>query len=379
LSPVTQGETQVATITAEDLTALTDSVHRLLEDKSTETDVRRTMETPEGYDPSLCAQLAEMGVMGVAIDEAYGGVGAGPVALERVMEEAGAVLLCSPLLSSVLAGALVQALGDDSAKSRLLPGIADGSKLVTVALTGPKGGWTADGVSVSASGAGDAWTLDGAAAFVTHAQIADVILTVAKTGDGLGIFEVDPGAAGLTIKPLPTFDHTLRLADLTFAGTPARRLATTRPTWDAVEEALDLVRVALAGEQAGAAKRALEFTVDYAKTRAQFGRLIGSFQAIKHMAADLLLESESATSAARAAARSLADGAPDAKAAISLAAFACADAFSTITATAIQMHGGIAFTWAHPAHLYLRRARADAQLFGTPAAYRERYLEALGA
>jgi alkylation response protein AidB-like acyl-CoA dehydrogenase len=379
LSPVTQGETQVATITAEDLTALTDSVHRLLQDKSTETDVRRTMETPEGYDPALWAQLAEMGVVGVAIDEEYGGVGAGPVALERVMEEAGAALLCSPLLSSVLAGAVVQALGDDGAKSRLLPGIADGSKLATVALTGPKAGWTGNGVTVSASGAEDAWTLDGVAAFVTHAQIANTILVVAKTSDGLGVFEVDPSAAGLAVKPLPTFDHTLRLADLSFAGTPARRLAATRPAWDAVEDALDLVRVALAGEQAGAAKRALEFTVDYAKTRAQFGRLIGSFQAIKHMAADLLLESESAISAARAAARGLADDAPDAKAAISLAAFACADAFSTITATAIQMHGGIAFTWAHPAHLYLRRARADAQLFGTPAAYRERYLQALGA
>ncbi len=369
----------MASIAAEDLTALTDSLHRLLQDKCTEADVRRTMETPEGYDPALWGQLAEMGVVGIAIDEAYGGVGAGPVELERVMEETGAVLLGSPLLSSVLAGALVQGLGDEGAKSRLLPSIADGSTLATVALTGPKGGWTAADISVSASGSDDAWTLDGTASFVTHAQTAGVILVVAAAPDGLAVFEVDPGAAGLAIKPLPTFDHTLRLADLSFAATPARRLATSRPVRDAVEEALDLVRVALAGEQAGAARRALEFTVDYAKTRAQFGRLIGSFQAIKHMAADLLLEAESATSAARAAARSLADGAPDAKAAISLAAFACADAFSTITATAIQMHGGIAFTWAHPAHLYLRRARADAQLFGTPAAYRERYLVALGA
>jgi alkylation response protein AidB-like acyl-CoA dehydrogenase len=137
--------------------------------------------------------------------------------------------------------------------------------------------------------------------------------------------------------------------------------------------------VALAGEQAGAARRVLEFTVDYARTRTQFGRPIGSFQAIKHMAANLLLESESAISAARAAARSLAEGTTDAGAAISLAAFACADAFVEVAATAIQMHGGIAFTWAHPAHLYLRRARADAQLFGAPARERERYLQALGA
>ena len=369
----------MANIAAEDLTALTDSLHRLLQDKSTETDVRRTMETPAGYDPELWRQIAEMGVTGLIVDEAFGGVGAGPVELERVMEEAGAVLLCSPLISTVLAAGLIQALGDEAAKTRLLPTIADGSKIATVALTGAKGGWTEDGVSVSAAGAGDAWSLTGTASFVTHGQIADVVLVVANAPDGLAVFEVEPKAHGLAIKPLPTFDHTLRLADLTFEDTPARRLVATRPVWDAAEEALDLARVALAGEQAGGAKRALEFTVDYAKTRAQFGRLIGSFQAIKHMAADLLLESESATSAARAAARSLADGDKNAQAAISLAAFACADAFSTITATAIQMHGGIAFTWAHPAHLYLRRARADAQLFGSSAAYRERYLEALGA
>ena len=370
----------MATIAAEDLTALTDSLHRLLQDRSAESDVRRTMETPSGYDPELWRQLAEMGVVGLVIDEAYGGVGAGPVELERVMEEAGAALLCAPLVSSaVLAAGLIQALGDEATKTRLLPTIADGSRIATVALAGPKGGWTADDVAVEAARSGENWTLSGVASFVTHGQVADVILVVANAPDGLAVFEVEPSAAGLAIKPLPTFDHTLRLAELSFAATPARRLATSRPVWEAVEAALDLVRVALAGEEAGGARRTLEFTVDYAKTRAQFSRLIGSFQAIKHMAADLLLESESATSAARAAARSLADADKGAPAAISLAAFACADAFGAITATAIQMHGGIAFTWAHPAHLYLRRARADAQLFGSPAAYRERYLEALGA
>jgi alkylation response protein AidB-like acyl-CoA dehydrogenase len=370
----------VATITAEDRTALTDSLHRLLADKCTEADVRRTMETAEGYDPALWAALAEMGVVGLIVDEEYGGVGAGPVELERVTEETGAALLCGPLLSSgVLAAGLIQALDDDAAKSRLLPGIAAGTTIATVALAGARGGWTEADVVVTATPAGDGWTLAGTSSFVTHAQIADVILVAARAPDEIGIFEVDPGARGLAITPLPTFDHTLRMAELTFEAVPARRLASNRPAWQAVEAALDLARVALSGEQAGAAKRALEFTVDYAKTRAQFGRLIGSFQAIKHMAADLLLESESAISAARNAAQRLADSADDAPAAISLAAFACADAFSKVTADAVQMHGGIAFTWAHPAHLYLRRARADAQLFGTPAAYRERFLEALGA
>ena len=370
----------MATITAEDRTALTDSLHRLLADRCTETDVRRTMETEDGYDPALWQALAEMGVVGLIVSEEYGGVGAGPVELERVTEETGAALLCGPLVSSgVLAAGLIQALDDEAAKSRLLPGIAAGTTIATAALTGARGGWTERDVTVSAVAAGDGWTLNGVASFVTDGQSADVILVAAHAPGGVGIFEVERGARGLAVKPLPTFDHTLRLAELTFDGAPARRLASNGPTWNAIEQALDLVRVALAGEQAGAAKKALEFTVDYAKTRAQFGRLIGSFQAIKHMAADLLLESESAISAARNAAARLADGAPDAQAAISLAAFACADAFSKVTADAVQMHGGIAFTWTHPAHLYLRRARADAQLFGAPAAYRERFLEALGA
>ena len=366
----------MATIAVEDRTALTDSLRRLLADASGEADVRRVMETPEGYDPALWRQLAEMGVVGLVVEEEYGGVGAGAVELEAVMEEAGAALLCAPLISSgVLAAGLLQALGDVDAKSRLLPGIADGSKIVTAAVTGPKAGWTADTVAVTASGG----ELNGVASFVTDAQIADVLLAAAWDAGKLAIFEVEPGVKGLSIKPLPTFDHTLRLAELTFAGTPARKLAATGDAWAAVEKALDLARVALAGEEAGGAKRAMELTVDYAKTRVQFGRLIGSFQAVKHMAADILLEAESAISAARHAARALADGAPDAASAISLASFACADAFSVVTAQAIQMHGGIAFTWAHPAHLYLRRARADAQLFGTPAAYRERFLTQLGA
>ncbi|HEY2050533.1 MAG TPA: acyl-CoA dehydrogenase family protein [Caulobacteraceae bacterium] len=367
-------------LSVEERTAIQDSVKRLLADHSTEADVRRAMETPEGYDPELWRRLADLGVVGLIVDEAYGGVGAGPEELERVMEEAGAALLSAPLLSSaVLAAGLIQALGDDSDKARLLPSIADGSRIATVALAGPRGGWSVEDVAVRASASGETWRLDGETRFVAFGQVADLILVVARSPDGPAVFEVERGASGLSLRALPTFDHTQRLADLRFEATPARRLISSRPAWEAVEEALDLARIALAGEQAGGARRVLEFTVEYAKTRVQFGRSIGSFQAIKHMAADLLLESESAISAARAAAKSLADGAEDTRAAISLAAFACADAFTQVAATAIQMHGGIAFTWAHPAHLYLRRARADAQLFDPPHVYRERYLEALGA
>jgi alkylation response protein AidB-like acyl-CoA dehydrogenase len=369
------------TLSAEDRIAFQDSVRRLLAEKSTEADVRRTMELPKGFDDALWRDLAEMGAIGLIVDEAYGGVGAGPRELELVMEEAGAALLCSPLLSSgVLAAGLLQALGDADAAGRLLPSIADGSLIATAALTGPAGTWTPEDVAVRAAEGPGRWTLDGKAAFVTHGQVADLLLVAARAPDGLGVFEVAAPATsgrGVAVGPLPTFDRTLRLADITFSGAPARRLASSRPPWEAVEDALDLVRVALAGEQAGAGRKVLEFTVDYAKTRIQFGRHIGSFQAIKHMAADLLLESESAISAARHAAQALAEGDADARASVTLAAFACADSFCKIAADAIQMHGGIAFTWEHPAHLYLRRARADAQLFGAPAFYRERLIQEL--
>ncbi|MDQ0466733.1 alkylation response protein AidB-like acyl-CoA dehydrogenase [Caulobacter ginsengisoli] len=370
----------MASLSPEERTALRDGFARLLADRCTEKDVRRTMETASGYDPALWGQIAAMGVTGLLVDEAHGGAGAGPLELEAVMEAAGAALLGSPLLSSaVLAATLLAAAGDEAAKARLLPGIADGSLIATLALTGDAGTWTPEGMAVTAAPAGNGWTLDGHASFVTDGQTADRVLVAANGPGGLALFEVEREASGLDTAALPTFDHTLRMARLTFDKVAAQKLDATGPAWDAVQAALNMGLVALAGEQAGGARRVLEMTVDYAKSRIQFGRPIGSFQAIKHMAADLLLESESATSAARNAARALAENAPDAKAAIALAAFACADAYATTTATAIQMHGGIAFTWDHPAHLYLRRARAGAQLFGNSNHYRERYLQALEA
>lgn len=363
---------------AEERAALVAAVQRLLRDKSAEADVRRTMETERGYDPELWRQLAGMGLSGLIVDTDYGGSGGGPVELELVMEEIGAALLCSPFLSSaVLAPALLNATDDEAVKKRLLPALASGEKIATVAITGEKGLWTRDDIGVRATQAGKDWTLDGVASYVTYGQVADVLLVVASIGGDVGVFEVEAGAKGLEVAPLSTFDLTLRLAKLSFDSVPARRIGTAG--WDAVKTALDVALVALAGEQAGGARRALDMTVEYGKNRIQFGRPIAGFQALKHMAADMLLESESATSAARHAARLLADGDAGADTAISLAAFACADAFTTVTAAAIQMHGGIAFTWDYPAHLYFRRARADAELFGSPSFYRERYLTTLGA
>lgn len=369
----------MSAITAEDLSVFVEQLKRLLADRSSEAEVRRLSETPEGYDPAVWKALADLGVTGLIIDEDHGGFGGDAVALELVMEEVGAALLCSPLLSSaILAPALLQALDDDAAKARLLPDLASGAKIATVAITGPSAGWIEAHVAVDATAIGTDWSLTGKAAFVTHAHIADVLLVVANAPDGVAVFEVDPKAAGVSLTSLPTFDHTLRMSNIDFDKVSARRLACNGSAWQAVEAMRDLALIALAGEQAGGSRRVLEMTVDYTKNRYQFGRAIGSFQAVKHMAADLLMDSESCTSAARHAAQCLASGSDEAPAAISLAAFACADAFSTITATSIQMHGGIAFTWAHPAHLYLRRARADAHLFGSSDFYRERYVQQLG-
>jgi alkylation response protein AidB-like acyl-CoA dehydrogenase len=375
---VTSESDQAATaIAAGELTALRESVGGLLAARGTEADVRAAMKTPAGYDPALWQQLADLGIAGLIVPAAYGGSGAGPVELEAVLEEAGAALLCSPLLgSSVLAAAVLIESGDSAAAAALLPPIADGSGIVAAAITGTAGQWAAGGVEVTARESGGGWVLDGVADYVIGGQNAGTLLVVAREAAGLTWFTVEPQEALIT--PLPTFDHTLRLARVQLSGAAGAPLGERGAGWAVAERALNLGRVALAGEQAGGARRSLDLTVAYAKARVQFGRPIGSFQAIKHMAADLLLEAESAISAARHAARELARDPAGAELAIDLAAFACADAFTTVTAASVQMHGGIAFTWEHPAHLYLRRARADAQLLGTSSFYRERYLQQLG-
>jgi alkylation response protein AidB-like acyl-CoA dehydrogenase len=364
----------MTTITAEERAAIRDGFARLLAEQCSEADVRRIMATESGHDPAQWRAIAEMGITALLVPAEHGGIGGGALEIETVMEEVGAALLAGPLLSSaVLTAGLVARSDDEEAKARLLPAIASGERIGTVALTGDAGTWDAGGVSVSARAEGNGWVLDGVASFVTSANVADLLLVIARTPDGLACFEVAPES--VRIDPLETWDRTLRVSRILFENASASRLAGIDET--ALEDMLDVARVALAGEQAGAARKIFDMTVDYLKTRVQFGRPIGGFQAMKHMAADLLLEVESATSAARAAAQAIDADAPDREALVSLAAFACADVFAQVAAAAIQMHGGIAFTWEHPAHLYLRRARADAQLFGQSDAYRERFVAAM--
>ncbi len=281
----------------------------------------------------------------------------------------------APFISSaVLTVALIQAAGTADDKQRLLPGLTDGTIIGTVALTGKSGSWTVDGIDVRADADG---TLSGAAHYVTWGQVANVVLVVARTTDGVAVFEVATDADGFERTAATVFDPTVRLSTFTFANTPARRLGTAG--WEAVQTALDYAVIASAGEQVGGSRRIFDMTVEYLKTRVQFGRQIGSFQALKHMAADLLLDVENATSAAQHAAAEKAAESEASDGAVALAGFACAEAYESIAMNAIQMHGGIGFTWEHPAHLFLRRARTGLQLFGGPRLHRERYLTSKGA
>ncbi|VEG46972.1 acyl-CoA dehydrogenase domain-containing protein [Mycolicibacterium flavescens] len=363
------------TISVAERAELRSAVRELLDDRCTEDDVRAVMTSDDGFDRDLWHQLAEQGLLGMLVDDELGGLGFGALELEAVAEETGAALLPAPFISSaVLTVALISAAGSDEDKRRLLPPLADGTAIGTVAITGPSGTWTAEGVDVQAGADG---SLTGAAHYVTWGQAADVLLVVARTSDGVGVFEVAPDATGFTRTAVTVFDPTVRLSTFTFAATPARRLGTAG--WDAVQEALDLAVIASAGEQVGGSRRLFDITVDYLKTRVQFGRQIGSFQALKHMAADLLIEVENATSAAQHAAAEKAARSETSDGAVALAGFACAEAYETVAMNAIQMHGGIGFTWEHPAHLFLRRARTGLQLFGGPRLHRERYLVSKGA
>lgn len=313
--------------------------------------------------------LAEMGFLGMLVDPDHGGGGLTALDLAVVAEEAGRVLASVPLVSTAAHAVTLLRASASGAAGELLREVAAGRVVVAVI----------EGGNLQASPAGERWQLDGLSHAALDATRASHLLVVADAEGGPALLVVDPQGAGVELVTPPAMDPTRALARVHFDGATAQLLALGDSVAHAAARARQVASAILSAEDLGAAQRCVELAVEYAQNRVAFGRAIGSFQAIKHMAADLLLESESAISAARAAARSLADGGKDAPAAVSLAAFACADAFSAVTASAIQMHGGIAFTWAHPAHLYLRRARADAQLFGTPAAYRERYLQALGA
>ncbi len=362
----------MSTLEAEDRAAIRGALARLLSDQADESRLRKTMATDSGHDEELWRAIGDMGIVGLLIDPEFGGIGGTIADFESIMELAGAALVAPALLSTgAMAACLLAQSSDADLKGRLLGTIATGQTIAAVAVTGDGGRWTREDVAVSANDS----RLHGHASFVVSGNVSTILLVAAKSAKGIAVYEVAPSAPGVSSVVLQTWDPTIRLSRFEFDDVQATQIVGL--DWSSIERMLDVARVALAGEQAGACRQIFDITVDYLKTRVQFGRPIGGFQALKHMAADMLIEVESATSAARAAAEALATDDPAARTLISLASFACADAFQEVAETAVQMHGGIAFTWEHPAHLYLRRARANAQLFGSSTYHRDRYVTAL--
>ncbi|MDE0604684.1 MAG: acyl-CoA dehydrogenase [Acidimicrobiia bacterium] len=355
-------------------------VRQFLEDKSPESAVREQMDTEKGYDDAVWNQMAEqLGLQGLIIPEEYGGSGFSYIELIVVLEEMGRALLCAPFFSSVVlaANALIHS-GDEEAKAALLPGIAGGETVAALAFTEENGRWDESGITVEAAADGDNWKISGTKMFVIDGHTADVVLVAARTASGVSLFWCPSDADGLTSTALSTMDQTRKQARLDFDNTPVTLIGAEGGGWAVLERVLDLAAVALAAEQVGGAQMCLDMSVQYAKDRVQFGRPIGSFQAIKHKCADMLLEVESAKSAAYYAGWCASELNDELPSVASLAKAYCSEAYFHASAENIQIHGGIGFTWEHPAHLYFKRAKSSELLFGDPTYHRELLAQRIG-
>jgi len=350
--------------------------------------IRAAMASEQGFDPGVWKQLsAELGWTAILVPEAYGGLELGPVELIALAEVTGEALLCAPFFSSVCLGA--QALlvaGSEEQKRELLPGIAEGTSLATVATLEPNGRFDADGVETVARRAGGEWVLSGTKRHVVDGHCADLLVVPARREgsegpEGVSLFLVPARSAGLERRALPTLDQTRRLAEVVLRDVRvpgAALLGEEGRGWAALEKTLDLAALALAAEQVGGAQRCLDLSVAYAKERVQFGRAIGSFQAIAHKCADMMVAVEAARSGVYWAACVAAEGSPDFAVASSLAKCTASEAFFRCAAESLQIHGGVGFTWEYDVHLYFKRARATESLLGDPAWHRERVARHLG-
>jgi alkylation response protein AidB-like acyl-CoA dehydrogenase len=341
--------------------ALRDVLRDLLARHSGSAAVRAAAASPRGYDHGLWVRLCgEVGVAGLAVPEKYGGAGAGLAETQIALEELGRVLAPTPMLgSAVIAAQALLLAGDDDACERLLPGIAAGERIATLAWTGRAGGWSTDEVAYLATETG---VLDGEAHYVLDGDHADTLLAVAHSPDGIRLYELDASDPGIDRRVTPAMDITRRLARIALRGAHGRRLGDRFP----LDRLRDIACVALSAEQVGAAARALELTVAYTKSRVQFGQAIGGFQALQHRLADLHVLVESARSASYAAAEETSEV---------LAAVAkvyCSETLHKVAAEMIQLHGGIGITWEHDAHLYFKRAHGAAHLFGAPQIHLDR-------
>jgi alkylation response protein AidB-like acyl-CoA dehydrogenase len=366
---------------SEDQAQLRDLARRYLGKVMGEAEVRAAADTVAGVDRSAWRSLAQQqGWQGLAIDERFGGAGYGFAEIAIVIEECGrALAFPSLLVTSVLGVSLLQGC-DDEVQAELLPRIAEGEVLLAVVGDLYRTPPTREGRpgTVVAELAADGWTLTGSADFVIDGSAADAMLVRAATADGDALFLSSTGSPGLQSLPMETLDLTRKQARVVFSATPARLVCPADDFQQAWARAFDVSAIALAAEQLGGADRLLQLAVDYAGLREQFGRPIGSFQAIKHKCADLLVDIEAARSATSFAIQAAANPGPELALAASIAQATATEVYCRVAAETVQIHGGIGFTWEHPAHLFFRRAHSDAVLFGDVEQHRRRIGELLG-
>ncbi|MFC9619584.1 acyl-CoA dehydrogenase family protein [Streptomyces sp. NPDC056930] len=321
----------------------------------------------------------QIGVAGLAVPEAFGGAGCGAREVHVVMEELGRELSPVPYLgSAVLVVQALLASGDEAACARLLPGLASGAVVGALAWA-ERGSWDPSAVRAEATpGPGEMWRITGTKEHVLDGARAEVLLVAARSGAGVSLFEVSGDGASVDREPTVTMDSTRTQARVVLTGAKGRLVGAEGEGDRVLPHVLELACTALAAEQVGAASRCLELTLAHAQERVQFGRPIGSFQAVKHRLADAYVLVESARSAALGASIAAAAGAPEQTRCAAAAKSACSEAFSAVAGEMIQLHGGIGMTWEHDAHRYFKRAHGSAQLFGPPAWHRERLAAGLG-
>ncbi|WP_288337996.1 acyl-CoA dehydrogenase family protein [uncultured Gordonia sp.] len=344
-------------ISTEEREALRESIAALLKQRGGSAALRTSMSETPRIDRGLWQTLStEIGVAALPIPEEFGGAGASFVETAVVLEELGGALSVVPVFSAALASAALLAAGDDAASARLLPAIAAGTSIVALCWAAPSG-WSSSGVRAEAG------LLSGTAHYVLDAESADHLLVVAGTDAGLTVHDVDARAEGVTITPQPLLDPTRPLASVTFDDVPAETITARAGTVDTIRTAAWAL---MSAEQVGGAARALDLTVGYSKERNQFGRAIGSFQALKHRMADMYALVATSRAISHAAVEALAAGSADAAELAAAARVHCSEAYASVAGDAIQIHGGIGITWEHDIQLYFKRAQSSSQLFGQP-------------
>jgi len=344
--------------------------------------VRTLMESPEGMTPELWKKLAEQGWLGLIAPEEHGGMALGIVDLVVLLEEMGRAVVPGPFFSTVLLGGLaILEAGNDAQKKAWLPKICSGEARATIAWMEPSAELGAAGITLPAAAKGSGFTLNGTKLFVHDAHTADVIVVAARTSsgqnpeDGISLFLVPKGTPGLAVTLLPTMDQTRKLCEVTLTNVSVGSeaiMGAPLAGWKPLARVIDRATVGLCAEMCGGAQKVLDMTVEYAKIRQAFGRPIGSYQGVKHKAADMLVDVENSKSITYYAAWAMDEGVPEGPLAVSMAKAYVSDAYRRVSGAGIQLHGGIGFTWEHDLHLYFKRAKGSEFTFGDATWHRER-------